>query len=442
MLREITVLRGCSRSIPDDLLIAHVRHARRGNSLVIIDPSDELVERLFESGDSHIDFYLNNYDLIGDLIYEQDRIDASEAMLGRFMSSAVSKPASTILAGMLRRGTMLDEVRGHIGLLGHADIRDSLQSHSASPAAEAKLCWSILSQLREVSEFFEKPDDYARSISLSRWLKDDDCGILFVSNHSYSHPVAKAFDNRLSATSTGFTRVAELSFLPGDNPDPWISDRQLRLPLPPNPDRIFTIELSDDIFDALDELASATPLIGVAQHDASVALASMSLPPTAPDYGLEDETVADSPVEPAPPTSPMPPRRTALGDWIRKVDTRLSDLEAHRCLRLDVPLPVPDRLASNDGPSDRDPMPRTDWPYRRQPGGLTMIALLTVAAILGWLALAPATTSSASQFDPNRDQYREWIASTDSKPTAAQEAWTAQPDDPSGSEQENPDGPQ
>ena len=41
-LTGITVLDGDASSIPSDLLAAHVRHARRGNRLVILDRGDEI----------------------------------------------------------------------------------------------------------------------------------------------------------------------------------------------------------------------------------------------------------------------------------------------------------------------------------------------------------------------------------------------------------------
>ena len=46
ILSGITVLGGDDLSIPTDLLLAHVRHARRGHRLVILDRNDTIAKRL------------------------------------------------------------------------------------------------------------------------------------------------------------------------------------------------------------------------------------------------------------------------------------------------------------------------------------------------------------------------------------------------------------
>ncbi|WP_430637658.1 hypothetical protein [Sphingomonas hankookensis] len=125
ILSGITVLGGDDLSIPTDLLLAHVRHARRGHRLVILDRNDTIAKRVSCKGDAHIDLALGNYDFHDDHRSSDDCEAAAAAMLSSHCDPEILA-ARPILADTLYRYGSLDDAAGVLRALGHADVRSSL----------------------------------------------------------------------------------------------------------------------------------------------------------------------------------------------------------------------------------------------------------------------------------------------------------------------------
>lgn len=246
ILSGITVLGGDDLSIPTDLLLAHVRHARRGHRLVILDRNDTIAKRVSCKGDVHIDLALGNYDFHDDHRSSDDCEAAAAAMLSSHCDPEILA-ARPILADTLYRYGSLDDAAGVLRALGHADVRSSLPHRSDDEAAAAQQTWAILKTLRELADDLIVAPDYCRSMSVRRWLALPPTAILFVSYHRSYNVLGRALHARLFAKQLHWHDVCKLAFIDRieDDDDGDDARDQLFLPLPANPNRTLTIDLDE-----------------------------------------------------------------------------------------------------------------------------------------------------------------------------------------------------
>lgn len=228
----ITILKGSMRTIPSDLLAAHLRHARKGNRLVIFDYSDGIVKDHFERGDAHIDIKAGNYDLIRD---HQDRFScvcAADDIIGEEDMGVIAVTAKRIIAKILLKNAELDksvsDVIQDIRACRHEQICLSLTDIPSDDAIAHKLTWSIMQRMRKEADMFVEPDPYYCKVSASEWEGREKGSILFVSNYKYSSPVARVLHKKI-ANGLWIENVAELEFAGGL--DWFLANRETQLDL-------------------------------------------------------------------------------------------------------------------------------------------------------------------------------------------------------------------
>ncbi|CAM3030419.1 hypothetical protein [Sphingomonas zeae] len=410
-LTGITVLDGDASSIPSDLLAAHVRHARRGNRLVILDRGDAIAKRFFAKGDTHIDLALGNYDFQADHGSRDDCEAAARAMLPALMCDPVQLAARPILADTLFSHGWLDNAADALRTLGHSEARSRLRNIPGDESAAATLTWSVLKVLRELADDLIVAPDHCRFMSVRRWLDLEADSVLFVSRYGSYNVLARALHARLTGRTLHWHSVGEMLFL--EHADGLDDDarHQLALPLPENPNLTLTIDF-DGI--GVDEAPTSRPPAeivafarsGTAQdddrpHDEEQAEAIRETEPAGPvDTSLDDELFA----------SPRRARELAAlpapgGDEaLRALTERIAALEARPTY-----YPVDETPAGLDADHG-------DRRHRRIQRGFIVAGVAAIAG-LGWIVFDEPTNS------PERLRLEtEWMAKAEDRLSAIDDA--------------------
>lgn len=249
-MTTITILNGSLEGIPADLLAAHLRHARKGNRLVVWDPYNDLAKAHFEKGDKHMDMAAGNYDLLADHRYEFECAAAATEIIGFLGDKSIKEPATRILTRLLydqaRSYGSLEEVAENIRTVGHEDVRQVLDNVPSDDAKALKLTWSVMSLLREHADDINPYDPHSRMISVAEWETCEPSSILFVSNAGFARPVSRVLRKRLQKGLGLFSKTAEIVFnatMDDYDENPAV---QLELGLPGTKFRELVIDLSDD----------------------------------------------------------------------------------------------------------------------------------------------------------------------------------------------------
>lgn len=410
-LTGITVLDGDASSIPSDLLAAHVRHARRGNRLVILDRGDAIAKRLFAKGDAHIDLALGNYDFEADHGSRDDCEAAAHAMLPALMSDPVPLAARPILADTLYRYGWLDNAADALRALTHAEARSRLENTPDDESAAATLTWSVLKTLRELADDLIVAPDHCRFMSVRRWLTREADAVLFVSRYGSYNVVARALHARLTGRTLHWHSVGEMVFLGHADGLDDDARHQLALPLPENPNLTLTIDL-DGIEE--DEVPTSRPPADVvtltgtnaAQDDAARNDVEQADPmrETEPagfvDTSLDDELFASPRRAREPAALPAP----GGDDALRALTERVAVLEARPTY-----YPAEDTLAGLDADHG-------DRRHRRIQRGFMLAGVAAIAG-LGWIILDEPTRS------PERLRLEtEWMAQAEDRISATHDA--------------------
>lgn len=231
-MTNITILKGTMRTIPSDLLAAHLRHARMGNRLVIFDYSDGVVKDHFERGDAHINIQAGNYDLIRDHPYRYDCVCAADVIIGEQDTDAIAFTAKRIIENILLKnaelGNSISDVIQDIRACRHEQVRLSLPKIPSDDAIDHKLTWSIMQRMRKEADMFVEPDPYYCKVSASEWEDRERGSILFVSNYNYLNPMARVLHKKI-ANGLWIEKVAELDFAGGF--DWFLANREIQLDL-------------------------------------------------------------------------------------------------------------------------------------------------------------------------------------------------------------------
>lgn len=411
-LTGITVLDGDARSIPSDLLAAHVRHARRGNRLVILDRGDAIAKRLFAKGDAHIDLALGNYDFEADHGSRDDCEAAAHAMLPALMSDPVPLAARPILADTLYRYGWLDNAADALRALTHAEARSRLENTPDDESAAATLTWSVLKTLRELADDLIVAPDHCRFMSVRRWLTREADAVLFVSRYGSYNVVARALHARLTGRTLHWHSVGEMVFLGHADGLDDDARHQLALPLPENPNLTLTIDL-DGIGEEDEVSASRSPgevvsfaRSGTAQDDGGpddVEQADV-IRETDPvgfvDTSLDDELFASPRRAGEPAALPAPGGDEAL----RALTRRVAALEARPTYH-----PVEETFARLD-------MDHGDRRHRRIQRGFMLAGVAAIAG-MGWFIFDEPTRS------PDRLRLEtEWMAQAGDRLSATHDA--------------------
>lgn len=245
-----TILNGSVEAIPVDLMDAHLRHARKGNRLVVWDPYNDLAAVFFEKGDTHIDMRSGNYDLLADHRHEFECEIAAREIIGSLGDRTIKEPAIRILTRLLynqaRSYGSLEEVAENIRTVGHEDVRKVLDSVPSDDAKALKLTRSVMSLLREHADDINPHDPHSRMISVAHWATCEPSSILFVSNARFARPIARVLRKKLEKGLGLFSQTAEIVFHASSDAydeDPAV---QLELALPGTKYRELVIDLLDD----------------------------------------------------------------------------------------------------------------------------------------------------------------------------------------------------
>lgn len=411
-LTGITVLDGDASSIPSDLLAAHVRHARRGNRLVILDRGDAIAKRFFAKGDTHIDLALGNYDFQADHGSRDDCEAAARAMLPALMCDPVQLAARPILADTLFSHGWLDNAADALRTLGHSEARSRLRNIPGDESAAATLTWSVLKVLRELADDLIVAPDHCRFMSVRRWLTREADSVLFVSRYGSYNVLARALHARLTARTLHWHGVGEMVFLGHADGLDDDARHQLALPLPENPNLTLTIDLSE-VGEEGEVSASRPPgevvsfaRSGTAQDDGGpddleqADVIRETDPVGFVDTSLDDELFASPRRAGEPAALPAPGGDEAL----RALTRRVAALEARPTYH-----PVEETFARLD-------MDHGDRRHRRIQRGFIVAGVAAIAG-LGWIVFDEPTNS------PERLRLEtEWMAKAEDRLSAIDDA--------------------
>ena len=250
-MNATTILNGSAEGIPADLLAAHLRHARKGNRLVVWDPFNDLAAVHFEKGDMHIDMWSGNYDLLADHRYECECEIAAREIIGSMGDRTIKEPAIRILTHLLHNQAQsygsLEEVAENIRTVSHEHVREVLDSVPSDDAKALKLTWSVMSLLREHADYINQHDPHSRMMSVVHWATCEPSSILFVSNAGFANPISRVLRKKLEKGLGLFSQTGEIVFHASSDAydeDPAV---QLELALPGTKYRELVIDLSDDV---------------------------------------------------------------------------------------------------------------------------------------------------------------------------------------------------